>query len=85
MVTTNEHLLQEINSHKKEIRNASNKYPPASNDHNNFSPTHSHQETPACIYLPSNGQSTYPKPTIKKQFDQLNNNINTRYSYSYVK
>ncbi len=82
MVTTNDHLLQEINNHKRELKAAtvsSNSLRYATNGNSSdvdlYSPTVSTHET-------NNYSQSTQKAAIRKQFDQLNNGLNNRYGYS---
>lgn len=87
LVTTNEHLLQEINQHKQPPKPIS-RY--NANDINMYSP--SMQDSYGLPVLIQNGNNQNNqingKSVIRKQIEQLNNlnnSVNSRFSYSVVK
>ena len=97
MVTTNEHLLQEINSHKYEKKQQPNgRF--LGNDMNLYESSHEAIGVPL-FQISSNGQISQQnlpvnqKLLIRKQMEQLNNSVNNnsnnnnnnRFAYSAVK
>lgn len=84
LVTTNDHLLQEINNHKRELKaygitsNSNNinnnRYQSNNLSDTDYSPTVSTHET-------NYGGQVSAKASLKKQYDQLNNSLTNRYGF----
>lgn len=85
LVTTNDHLLQEINFHKREIKAQSRYMNTGSmgnglSDAELYSPTVSTHET--SYGLPANGNGGSPaKRELRKQYEQLNSSLTNRYGF----